>query len=424
MTLRGPVAIVGAGQAGLSASYHLHRRGIEHVVFERHRRFHAWREERWDTFCLVTPNWQCRLPDHPYDGPDPHGFMLKDEIVAYCEAFADSFDPPVHEGVSVGRVGRRADGRLDLNTSEGPYVAGQVVIATGGYDIPIVPAYAAALDPAIRQLHSKDYRRPSQVPEGATLVIGTGQSGVQVMEDLHLAGREVHLAVGRAPRSPRVYRGRDATDWLHEMGHYDLTIDRHPDPARAVSKTNHYMTGRGGGHEIDLRRFALKGVHLHGSVAGMEGAQVRFASDLERNLDAADASYMGIRAAIDAHIAERGIHAPGEPPFVKAWRPEREAEAIDCAALGITSVIWAVGLRPDHSWIDLDVFGADGRPRHRRGVCEVPGVYFLGLAWLNTWGSGRFLAVGEDAAYVADHIAAREHDDAMPAPLDARALAS
>jgi putative flavoprotein involved in K+ transport len=400
-----PVAIVGGGQAGLSASRELVRRGVAHVVLERSRAFHSWREDRWDTFCLVTPNWQCRLPDWPYRGDDPHGFMPKDEIVAYLEGFAASFDPPLREGVAVTRLSRRGAG-FALETSEGPWLADQVVIATGGYHDPIVPPYAAALDPGVVQMQSKDYRRPSQLPGGATLVVGTGQSGVQIMEDLHLAGRQAHLAVGPAPRSPRRYRGRDATDWLYDMGHYDLTIDRHPDPERAVSKTNHYMSGRDGGHEIDLRRFALQGVRLYGSVAGMEGRTIRFLPDLEKNLDDADASYCAIRDAIDGWIAAQGIDAPPAAPFEKVWRPDRETEAIDVAEAGVTSVIWAIGFRPDWSWIDLPVF-ENGRPRFRRGVCDVAGIYFLGLGWLNTWGSGRLLGVGDDAAYLAERIAER-----------------
>lgn len=401
-----PVVIVGGGQAGLSASYYLCKAGVEHVVLERHRRFHSWREDRWDSFCLVTPNWQCRLPDHPYAGDDPHGFMLKDEIVAYCDAFAESFDPPIREHVEVRRIDHRPDGRFRVASSAGVWIADQVVIATGGYEKPIIPDYAAALDPSILQIHSKDYRRPEQLPEGGTLVIGTGQSGVQLMEDLHLAGRPVHLAVGPAPRSPRWHRGRDATDWLYDLGHYDVTIDQHPEPERAVAKTNHYLTGRDGGHEIDLRKFALEGVRLYGSVAGMAGRAIRFLPDLEKNLDDADASYLGIRETIDAWIARNGIDAPEEPPFEKVWRPERETAEIDAAAEGIASVIWAIGFRPDYGWINVDVF-RNGRPRFKRGVCEVPGFYFLGLGWLNTWGSGRFLGVGEDAAYLAERIVER-----------------
>ncbi|MCQ0988180.1 MSMEG_0569 family flavin-dependent oxidoreductase [Jiella marina] len=399
-----PVIIVGGGQAGLSVSYYLTRAGIEHRVFERHRRFHSWRENRWDSFCLVTPNWQCRLPGHPYSGDDPDGFMLKDEIVAYAEAFAASFDPPLSEGVVVNRITRHTDW-YSVKTPEGTWSCDQVVIATGGYDQPIVPPYADRLDPSITQLHSRDYRRPSQLPEGATLVVGTGQSGVQIMEDLVRDGRKVHLAVGPAPRSPRKYRGRDATDWLYDMGHYDITIREHPDPVKALTQTNHYMSGRDGGKEIDLRRFALEDdVSLYGSLADMEWQTIRFLPDLDKNLDDADKSYVGIRDQIDAYIAKEGIDAPEEPPFVKVWRPEREVTEIDAAAEGITSIVWSIGFRPDYSWIDVDVFDERGKPVYDRGVTAVPGFYFIGLGWLNTWGSGRFLGIDEDSRFLAGEI--------------------
>ncbi len=282
-----------------------------------------------------------------------------------------------------------------------------MIVASGGYDTPIVPPYASALDPSIAQIHSKSYRRPDQIPDGTCLIVGTGQSGVQLMEDMRIAGRDVRLAVGPAPRSPRMYRGRDATDWLYDLGHYDLTIADHPDPVAAVAKTNHYMSGRDGGHEIDLRRFALDGLRLYGSVAGIEGGTIRFLPDLEKNLDDADRSYVGIRQTIDAYIAANGIDAPVEPPFAKLWRPEAEITQIDAVAEGITSILWCIGFRPDYGWLDAPCLDAGGRPVHKRGVCQVPGLYFLGLGWLNTWGSGRFLGVGEDAAFVAGQIVAR-----------------
>lgn len=402
-----PCVIIGGGQAGLSASYHLKARDIEHVVLEKHRIAHAWRDQRWDSFCLVTPNWQCRLPDFPYAGDDPEGYMLKDEIVDYLEAFADSFKPPVVEGVTVQKLSRRFDGRFEITSTAEDWIADEVIIATGGYDTPIIPDYAANLDPSILQMQTTEYRNPEQMPDGATLVVGTGQSGVQLMEDMRIAGRDVHLAVGPAPRSPRMYRGRDATDWLHEMGHYALTVNNHPLGIDARAKTNHYMTGRNGGHEIDLRQFARDGLHLYGSLAGFDGVKATFLPDLELNLDDADKSYCTIRDTIDAYIAKNGINAPVEPPFEKVWRPETETTKIDLAEAGITSVLWCIGFRPDYSWIDLDVFDDHGRPLFDRGVCNVPGAYFLGLGWLNTWGSGRFLAVGEDADYLANSIAER-----------------
>ncbi len=408
------VVIIGGGQAGLSVSWYLTRDGIDHVVLERHRAFHSWRENRWDSFCLVTPNWQCRLPGYPYQGDYPDGFMLRNEIVDYLDGFSASFDPPLHEGVSVARVSP-VPGGYRVETTAGVWTCGQVVVATGGYDQPIVPPYASTIAPEVMQMHSAQYRRPAQLPEGGTLIVGTGQSGVQIMEDLHRDGRDVHLAVGPAPRSPRKYRGRDATDWLHEMGHYAITIDRHPDPIKALTQTNHYMSGRDGGKEIDLRRFALDGVHLYGSLAGAEGTRLRFLPDLEKNLDDADRSYCGIRDQIDAWIAAQGIDAPPATPFHKVWRPETEVTEIDCATLGITSVVWAIGFRPDYAWLEVDCFDEQGRPVYRRGVTDVPGVYFIGLGWLNTWGSGRFLAVGDDARYLAEQIVQRARAGAQAA---------
>lgn len=402
-----PVLIIGGGQAGLSVSWYLMRNDIEHVVLERHRRFESWRNNRWDSFCLVTPNWQCRLPGWPYNGGDPDGFMLKDEIVDYLDGFADSFNPPLHEGVEVTRVSPCSGGGYRVETTAGIWIADQVVVATGGYDNPIVPPFAAELDPSIVQIHSREYRRPSQLPEGATLIVGTGQSGVQIMDDFHLEGRSVHLAVGPAPRSPRRYRGRDATDWLYDAGTYAVTIDRHPDPVKALTQTNHYMSGRDGGKEIDLRKYALEGVRLYGSVAGGSGTRMTFLPDLEQNLDDADKSYMGICNQIDAWIASQGIDAPVEPPFEKVWRPEKEITEVDLAAAGISSIIWAIGFRPDYSWLEVDCLDERGKPKFRRGVTKAPGLYFIGLGWLNTWGSGRFLGIDEDSRYLVEQIVSR-----------------
>lgn len=400
-----PVVIVGGGQAGLSVSYYLRQKSIDHIVLERHKRFHSWRINRWDSFCLVTPNWQCRLPNYPYQGNDPDGYMLKNEIVDYLDGFADSFEAPLRENVTVRKISPQSQGGYRIETTTGTWSCDQVVIATGGYDNPIIPSYAQDLDTRIKQIHSIDYRRPSNIPDGATLIVGTGQSGVQIMEDLVRDGRKVHLAVGPAPRSPRKYRGRDSTDWLYDMGHYDITLDQHPEPVKAITQTNHYMSGRDGGKEIDLRRFVVEeDVSLYGSVAAMQDTKISFLPDLEKNLDDADNSYLGICSKIDAYIEEQGINAPPAPPFQKLWRPQREITQIDATELDITSVIWAIGFRPDYSWIKVDVFDNKGKPVFKRGVCDVPGFYFIGLGWLNTWGSGRFLAIDEDSRFLANEI--------------------
>ncbi|MBD9361021.1 MSMEG_0569 family flavin-dependent oxidoreductase [Methylomonas fluvii] len=396
--------IVGGGQAGLSVSYHLQKQGISHIIFEKNRIGHSWRNDRWDSFCLVTPNWQCQLPDFPYQGDDPQGFMLKDEIVDYIEAFAKKVNPPIMEGVAVNRVWRGEQGKLHVSTSAGEFSANHVVVATGGYDVPIVPDYAHSLPKHITQIHSVNYRNPDQLPAGEVLVVGTGQSGVQLMEDLHLAGRKVHLAVGSAPRSPRMYRGRETTEWLFDLGFYQLTIDRHPLGDEAKHKTNHYLTGRSGGHEIDLRQFALEGVKLYGSMANIDGSQLEFLPDLTKNLDDADDIYVNIRNDIDRYIVENNIAAPVEPPFRKVWEPEFDPTRIDADAENITSIIWAIGFRPNYRWIELSAFDGRGFPQYDRGVSNVEGLYFIGLPWLHTWGSGRFLGIADDAEYLADVI--------------------
>ncbi len=411
-----PVVIVGGGQAGLSTSHYLKELGIDHIVLEKKRVGHSWAVDRWDTFCLVTPNWQCRLPDFPYQGDDPKGFMLKDEIVEYIESFAKKVQPPIVEGVSVQQVSKLLDGSFEVVTSAGQFTTDHVVVATGGYDIPIIPTYAHSLPKHITQIHSVNYRNPESLPEGEVLVVGSGQSGVQIMEDLHLAGRKVHLCVGQAPRAPRVYRGREVTEWLMDMGYYDTTVETHPLGTKARESTNHYFSGRDGGHEIDLRKFANEGVRLYGSMANIKDTTLEFQPDLTKNLDDADSVYVSIRSDIDRFIASAGIDAPVEPPFEKVWISESDPLSVDCDAAGITTIIWAIGFNPDYSWIHLPAFDGRGRPDFVRGVSPVHGLYFLGLPWLHTWGSGRFLGIAEDANHLAEVISARiQEADGNPA---------
>jgi putative flavoprotein involved in K+ transport len=399
-----PVAVVGGGQAGLSISWHLIQRGVEHVVLERETVAHEWVDARWDTFCLVTPNWQCRLPGWPYAGDDPEGFMLRDEIVDYVRSYAASFDPPVHEGVAVTRLAPAAEGGYLLTTSAGELHADQVVLAVGGYHLPVVPPYASALPDGITQLHSQAYRNPEQLPEGEVLVVGTGQSGAQIAEDLHLAGRRVHLAVGSAPRIARRYRGRDVVAWLDDLGHYDLPVEQHRDGEAARVGTNHYVTGRDGGHDIDLRTFAVQGMRLYGTLTGLAGSALTFAPNLTAHLDRADAVDDGAKDVIDRHIAAAGIDAPTEDRYVPVWAPAEDPKELELEGSGITAVVWAIGFRADWSWVKVPVFDGTGYPTHHRGVTAAPGLFVLGLPWLHTWGSGRFAGIARDAEFVADAI--------------------
>ncbi|HEX3815021.1 MAG TPA: MSMEG_0569 family flavin-dependent oxidoreductase [Mycobacteriales bacterium] len=404
---RQPVVVVGAGQAGLSMSWHLGRRGIDHVVLERERIGHEWRTARWDSFCLVTPNWQCQLPGFPYSGDDPDGFMVKDEIVRYIEAYAASFEPPVRAGVAVTGLTREPGvGPFLLQTSAGPLCADQVVVATGGYHHPVVPRLAERLPVGITQLHSSQYRNPGMLPHGDVLVVGTGQSGAQIAEDLHLAGRRVHLAVGRAPRVARFYRGRDVVAWLADLGYYDMPVTDHPLGVGVRANTNHYVTGRDGGRDIDLRAFAADGMRLYGRLEELRGERLCFADDLAANLDHADEVSESIKNTIDRYIAKQGIVAPAERRYTPVWRPDPDhPRVLDPCSAGITSVVWCIGYRADYGWIDLPVFNGRGYPTHHRGVTSEPGLHFLGLPWQHTWGSGRFSGVARDAEHLGRVIA-------------------
>jgi putative flavoprotein involved in K+ transport len=325
--------------------------------------------------------------------------------VRFIEAYAASFGAPVQENTCVQRIARASDGRgFALETAHGRYQADQVVVATGGYHVPKTPAMARNLPPEIAQLHSSSYRNPQQLPQGAVMVVGSGQSGCQIAEDLHLAGREVHLCLGSAPRVARRYRGKDVVEWLERMGHYDVPIDRHPDRKAVRKKSNHYVTGRDGGRDIDLRKFACEGMHLHGRLTGITSTGFEFGDDLEQNLDRADATNERIKDSIDAFIAKEGICAPLEARKPPLWRPHNSARSLALADSRVRSVIWSLGFALDFRFIDLPAFDADGYPNHERGVSAVPGMYFLGLGWLYTWGSGRFAGIARDAMFVCDAL--------------------
>lgn len=407
------VAVVGGGQAGLATSWHLTQRGVEHVVLEAKTLGHEWADTRWDNFTLVTPNWHCKLPGYEYDGPEPDGFMTRDQVVAWLAGYAPTFGPPVREHTRVTSLTER-DGGGFLVTAIGPggeeqWEAGHVVIATGGYHVPIVPAWAAGLSPEITQLESAHYRNAEQLPPGAVLVVGSGQSGAQIAEDLHLEGRQVHLALGDAPRVARTYRGRDVMTWLAEMGLYDTPVQSYPGGLAAREKTNHYVTGRDGGRDIDLRAFALEGMRLYGLLDSGRGTDLRFRPTMRDALDLADSVYNSICRDIDRYLEREGIQAPPGQHYEPVWTPTQDPTELDLADEGITSIIWAIGYRPDYRWVGVGVFDGAGHPTHTRGVTAVPGLYFLGLPWLHTWGSGRFHGIARDAEHIVSAIVGPEH---------------
>ncbi|MEJ5913634.1 NAD(P)-binding domain-containing protein [Pseudokineococcus sp. 1T1Z-3] len=423
---RHDVVVVGGGQAGLALSWHLVDAGVDHVVLERETAVHDWVDRRWDAFTLVTPNWQCRLPGYGYDGPDPDGFMTRDEVHAWLRAYPATFGAPLHEGVEVLRLREHPGGGFEVTTSAGTLRAGQVVVATGGYHRPVLPPVAQRLPDDVVQLHSADYRSPEALPAGAVLVVGSGQSGAQVAEDLLLAGRQVHLSLGSAPRVARRYRGRDCVAWLADMGVYDAGVGTTAGGLAKRESTNHYVTGRDGGRDIDLRAHARdRGLRLHGRLTAVEravdtgdvapgtgqdvrasgtGTVLRFAPSAEASLDAADAVAESIKDDIDAWVERQGLDAPTEARYEPVWRPEVEDVELDLRAEGVSAVVWATGFRSDYRWVGVGVFDGAGAPTHVRGVTTTPGLYFLGLPWLHTWGSGRFAGIARDAEHLADAV--------------------
>ena len=403
MTERVDVAVVGAGQAGLATSHELTRVGVEHVVLERGRIGRSWRQ-RWDSFCLVTPNWTVQLPGRPYDGADPDGYMVKDEIVAYLEGYAASFGAPVREGVHVDALTRDRDGGFLLRTSDGDLLARRVVLSTGAYQRPYRPPAAAGMLGSIPQLDVDGYRNPADLPDGPILIVGSGQTGCQIAEELHQAGRDVSLSCGRAPWARRRVGGRDVVWWLIEGGFFEQGVDTLPSPAARLA-ANPLATGHDGGHDLHLRTLRALGVTLLGHLVGIDGPRARFAPDLAESVAWGDARYRELVGLIRKVEAERGL-PPTEIADPEPFDPSAP-EALDLTGFG--AVLFTGGFRPDYgSLVPIPgAFDAFGFPIHREGESvAAPGLYFVGVHFLRKRKSSLLYGVGEDAAIVAGAIAA------------------
>ena len=416
MTEQVETVVIGGGQAGLALSSWLIRLGHEHVVLERGRLAERWRSERWDSLALITPNWMTQLPGYAYQGDDPAGFVGRDEVVRFLEAYAASFAPPLRGGVHVESVQPHAGAARYLvqttdlaHGSAGIIAARNVVVATGPFHQPRIPPLSVALPAGVLQLASRDYRNPAQLPPGAVLVVGSGASGCQICEDLSASGRTVYLSIGRCQRWPRRYRGTDLVTWLHLMGLLDEVGRRHfLDPFYGCAAV---LTGVRGGYDLDYDRFAAAGVTLLGHLRGAERGTLVFADDLRESLGRWDASREILARMIDDYIQRAGLDAPADdgpaPVASTVWRSRPPILELDLAALDITTVLWATGFSHDFGWLEVPVLDATGEPIQRRGATASPGLYFLGLRRMYTIKSSFIGGVGEDAAYVAEQITAR-----------------
>jgi putative flavoprotein involved in K+ transport len=397
------VLVVGAGQAGLAMSHELKQRRIEYVVLERGQIGQAWRD-RWDSFCLVTPNWSVQLPGNggTYAGDDPDGFMPRDEIVRFLEAYAAAIGAPVREGVEVRSIAAASAGGFEVETSDGAIRAERVVLASGAYQRPHRPV-EAPLPASILQLDPSAYRRPDALPDGGVLVVGAGQSGLQIAEELHLAGRDVVVSCGRAPWLPRRIGGHDTFWWANEVGFFDQPVQALPDPRERLV-ANLQNSGVGGGHSLNYRTLRELGVTLVGRFLGADALELRFGADLGASVAWGDQRHGMFAGLVRRHAAERGLAMPEieDPTPFDGTAPER----LPVSRFG--AVIHATGYRPAYrDWLPWPETVDDlGFPVHVDGESQaVSGLHFVGVHFLRKRKSSLLIGVGEDAAVVADRIA-------------------
>jgi putative flavoprotein involved in K+ transport len=406
MTEQKDTIVIGGGQAGLAISYYLTQQSRNHVVLEQAAQVgNRWRNHCWDSFTWVTPNWTIRLPGAEYQGNNPDGFFTRAEIVAYFEQYAERFNLPVRYGIrAIAVEPKMEDGGYLIKTDGATFESANVVIATGLGQQPRLPSFAAQLPAEIKQLHSSEYRNPAALPPGAVLVVGSAQSGCQITEELYQSGRKVYLCVGSAVRLPRRYRSKDIFWWMNQFGLSKLKI-RLPSPKTKLPAPPH-LSGKDGGHSLNLHQFARDGVMLLGHLQSVQGDKIILAPDLKKNLAKADRPEAMFTKLIDLYAMITGMKLPKESlPQLRDGYEMKEILELDLKSAGINTVIWATGYQFDFSWVKVPILDSDGRPIHKRGITKSAGLYFLGLPWRVK--SIILLGVGDEAAYVASEIASR-----------------
>ena len=408
-TERIETVVIGGGQAGLAMSHHLSLLRQEHIVLERECIAQRWRSERWDSLCFQSPNWNMNLPGWPRMTADPDAdrdaFSPLHEVVHYLERYAAFIRAPLRTQSPALSLRRKPGStRLLVQTPDTAFEARHVVVATGPYQ---AHAPTKPLGCAVLELHSTQYRNPAQLPPGAVLVVGSGNSGVQIAEELCAQGRRVFLSVSSHERIARRYRGKDCIAWLIATGSADSTLREW-----RGARLSRLMTGVRGGHDIDLRCLAADGVVLLGRVAAAADGKLSIAADLADSLAHGDASLVAFNRRCDEQAARDGLDLPPPDDTAPPWPdPPSLKEPIRTLDLGqenVTTVIWANGARPDFAWVELPVFGDTAGPKrmplHERGVTAESGLYFLGLPWLHKWKSAFLFGADEDAAYLASHL--------------------
>lgn len=406
------VAVIGAGQAGLGISYILKHYGQRHIVLERGRIGESWRAQRWDSFVLNSPNRFNVLPGDTYQGSNPDGFSTAKNFVSYLEGYASRFQLPVQELARVVSIERNSSAyhvTASVHGTARRYECRQVVVASGGMNELKFPSFAKDISPSVTQYHAGNYRSLSELPDGAVLVVGSAQSGLQVAEDIIEGGKRVFLSTSAVGRVPRRYRGRDILDWLLTVGFYDVKTEDVTDPKEFEMKPPQ-VSGVGPlGHTHSLQSLARKGAVIVGKIGHASGTVVNLQPNAAQHIKFSDELSGRMKGLIDKFIAENRLNVPPPEPD-PADEPDTLAacaspvHALDLEKENIRSIIWATGFTGDFSYLKNQVLDADGRPVHRNGISNMAGVYIVGLPWLRKRKSGIVNGIAEDATFIAENV--------------------
>ncbi|MBY8980687.1 MAG: NAD(P)-binding domain-containing protein [Candidatus Lokiarchaeota archaeon] len=404
--------IVGGGQSGLSVSYFLKKEGIDHIILEKaDKPAFAWREQKWDSFTFVTPSSMINLPGITYKDFNfhPDEFLPKEEIIKYFEDYIEINKFPIQFNIEVTDISK-IDSKWVVKTSNGDYIAQNVVIATGFFQTPKKLDIMESINPAILQLHSSEYKNVKSVKEGNVLVVGSGQSGMQIAEELYKSGKKLFLAIGNTKRIPRSYRGKDLTNWMIKLKMFDKTVDELDDLSERLVGNAH-VSGANGGHTVNLHKYAKDGVILLAKINRTNDFKVYLDKNLHQLLTNADSLEKTLLPAIDKIIEKDNLDAPEEDLEVLDDGFKQEiVEELDLKESNINTIIWATGYARDYSFIKTDkkIIDKMGFPIQKRGVTEEDGLFFIGTVWLYKTASSLLYGVGEDAEHLVKQLKNRK----------------
>jgi putative flavoprotein involved in K+ transport len=405
-----PIVIIGAGVAGLCSSLQLTRKNIPHIIIEKGEIANTWTDERWDNFFLVNPNWAIKIPEFgfgnkSFPSKNPNGFLNKSEVINLLNNFASHIGSKIFTHENVISLSRKKNDIYKITTNKRKIHSNIIIIASGAFGDPHIPKFSSKTQNKTLQIHSSQYKNSKVLPEGAVLVVGSGQSGAQITEDLLESGKKVWLSVSKCGRRLRSYRGHDSSWWNNEMGFFDKTVKEVPFNERW--KCSSHTSGARGGHEINLMDLQEKGLNLCGSVSDCSSERIFFNKNLFENLKFSDDSALKWSQNVDEYIQKNNIQAPSQklnkdPRIIKSNITSPENLSFNSS--NISTIIWATGFRFNFDWIKLDVTEENGHPIQKRGITKFKGLYFMGLQWMYSSKSAQFIGVGEDAKYVVSDI--------------------